>query len=893
MQPIRHERHWTSPCKEARLVKRPPRRPAPARKLTSLARTRVFKRLESGVDFPILVVSAPPGFGKSTVLREFFAARGLTYRYLHISPNHGDLLGFMRAFANCLGDLAPAVLTSFLGVYERMHRADDAAKEIAAWAAGHLDRITLTLMVDGLEYITDERLFTLLTELVDQNASTPIRWILIARTADRFPIARWLANDRMDLPIDDIDLALTYSDLSAAVERAGAPIASTALRALCRTAANWPAAIALALGDPALLPTLVGDAQVHPYEYFAKRAFVARPENERRFLLETCLYRSFDRVVLDGAGWDDAQAIIERLSDTGAMLFSEGSGTYRYHELFRSFVEERLRSSPHDFYRQIGLKSAVVCRRVGRWSDALELYTDLQDAGPLAELLSEHGFELMDRGEADLVYRALAALSDAEFAAYPVALAVKASLESLHGSFDLAEAWFRHAIKNVGDSSARGAIVFRFATDLARQDRRDAIDVLQPIVAEGGHELALSVSLAGLLATAYATHQQIDQAARTIERALEHLDDVDDPAVRAKLYYQAGYVAVFARDPERAKAYARQAVETALASHLFDVAARAMSILYNVAMDYDDDIPAAKLYLDQLASCSIKAGSQHLLMYATLAQFEIEVFRGNLHESARLDEALASLEVDYSTYASEMLLPAQALRATWTGDFHRAYRLIAPTAEKQITPMRQSQRYAQIALYAAAAGLRAEAGAAVRYALSISSEGESTDRFVASTKAYIALALNLLGRHRRAADVLSRLGRSATLTPRLRRLVEAIRAINDRWAAGRYSTDLREILDQLDACDFGGIGRLIQALPLPETFRGQFAHLTAAEREVLIHLSEGLEPEEIATLSGRTTQMVDALTKTLCRKLGCTSPRHAVALAQSAGMLRTTTRNET
>ena len=141
----------------------------------------------------------------------------------------------------------------------------------------------------------------------------------------------------------------------------------------------------------------------------------------------------------------------------------------------------------------------------------------------------------MDRGEADLVYRALAALSDAEFAAFPVALAVKASLESLHGSFDLAEAWFRHAIKNVGDSSQRGAIVFRFATDLVRQDRRDAIDVLQPIVAEGGHELALSLSLAGLLATAYATHQQIDQAARTIERALEHLDDVDDPAVRAKL----------------------------------------------------------------------------------------------------------------------------------------------------------------------------------------------------------------------------------------------------------------------------------------------------------------------------------------------------------------------
>jgi DNA-binding CsgD family transcriptional regulator len=236
-----------------------------------------------------------------------------------------------------------------------------------------------------------------------------------------------------------------------------------------------------------------------------------------------------------------------------------------------------------------------------------------------------------------------------------------------------------------------------------------------------------------------------------------------------------------------------------------------------------------------------------------------------------------------------MLLPAQALRATWVGDFHRAYRLIATTAEKQITPMRQSQRHAEIALYAAAAGLRAEAAAAVRRALALVPKDDDTDKAATFTKAYISLALNLLGRHRQAARMLSKLNRSPALSPRLKQLVRAIRAVNDRWALGRYSTNLRAALDLLDACDFGGIGRLIEALPLPETFRGHFAQLTGPEREVLIHLAAGLKSDEIGSLAGQPAETIDALVRSLCRKLGCTSPRHAVALAKSADMRRSLT----
>ncbi len=845
------------------------------------ARGRVHRRLARAIEFPVVVVSAPSGFGKSTVLREYFAAADYAHRRLILAPKHADLLGFMRVLAACVADVAPALTTSFMGVYDRMNGADDAPRQIAQWAAGHLRRADVNILIDGLENAADERLFGLLTELVDQTSDACVQWIILTQDAGRFPVARWLADDRMDVPIDEVDLALSVEDLETGVRLTHAPVDASRICALAESAAHWPAAVALLLCELLTGASLQRElTQRSPYADFADRAFSACSGVEQRFLLETCLYRRFDREVLGVAGWTHVDSTLERLSDAGAFIYHDATGAYCYHELFRGFLEDRLRSKASEMFARIASQAAAVCHRVGRWSDALELYTDLQAATPLASLLSEHGFALMDRGEADTVSRALASLGENDFTAFPVALALKASLESLNGSFDVAEAWFRHAIKNVGDSSARSAIVFRFATDLVRRDRRDAIDLLKPIVDESGHDLNLTVSLAGLLATAYATHHMDAEAAQAIQRALDRMPAVDDVAICAKLYYQAGYVALFAQDWSSAKRFAQRALDTALDAHLYDIAARALSILYNVAMDHEDDIITTRKHLEELASCSIKAGSRYLLMYATLSQYEIEVLAGNLVESARLDATLVSLEVDYSVIATETLLPAQALRATWTGDFHRAYRLIAPTAEKQITPIRQAQRYAEIAVYAAAAGLREEAATAADRALVLTPKSAFGDKTITFTKAYVALALTLLGRRARAQQILLALKRAKT-SARLEQLVDAFLTINERWEQGRYSTALRSQLDRLEENDLGGVGRLIEALPLPETFRGEFAQLTVIEREVLIHLSAGLVAEEIASLSGRHIEAVESSIVSLCRKLGCSGPRHAVALAQS------------
>ena len=106
-----------------------------------------------------------------------------------------------------------------------------------------------------------------------------------------------------------------------------------------------------------------------------------------------------------------------------------------------------------------------------------------------------------------------------------------------------------------------------------------------------------------------------------------------------------------------------------------------------------------------------------------------------------------------------------------------------------------------------------------------------------------------------------------------------------RWSCGAGGADLRAQLDELEAQDLGGLARMVEALPLPETARGRIAQLTSAEREILEHLSQGRTPHQIALRSGRGMQRSRAQIASLCRKLGCTEYRHAVAVALNEGLL--------
>jgi DNA-binding CsgD family transcriptional regulator len=181
--------------------------------------------------------------------------------------------------------------------------------------------------------------------------------------------------------------------------------------------------------------------------------------------------------------------------------------------------------------------------------------------------------------------------------------------------------------------------------------------------------------------------------------------------------------------------------------------------------------------------------------------------------------------------------------------------------------------------------LRREASEAADRGLALARRIGTRSKTVQQTLAFIALTFVLLRRQARAAKVLADPLLRGGINERLARFVFVVERLAARWASGAAADDLADALEALEDCDLGGLARLIEALPLPETARSRSAQLTAAERDVLGWLAAGLSPKDIAFGSGRSVGRVDAQIVSLCRKLGCMGRHHAVAVALDEGLL--------
>lgn len=846
-------------------------------------RDRIFARLDAVRAAPVALVSASAASGKSTVLREYAAHTRFEHVRFDGAPEHALPEEFLRGFAAAFATVLPPMVSSIGAAAARFAKGDD-DDEVLAWASEHLGELQETVVLDNLHHaLTNERIARFVYRLID--ATQPrVRWILLARSADQLPVARWMSSGAMELPIDDGDLAITLDEFRTAAERSGAPLDAAALARIHDRMQGWPLGLAIALGagGTALDPDLKGRDAL--YDAVVEAALAPRAPAAQDEIYLAALAARFDASLLAGLGL--AERVRAELEAAG-LAYELEPGVFAFHEPYRDRLLQRVDALEEARRRRLVRVVASALLNASRWSEAVALLLRENDVDTIAEVVEERGFAAFDRGEATLLRDALAALPDDLVSKRPRALAMKAALAALDENFDLSEAWFRMAIA-AAEGDARREIVVRYGLDLVRLGREDAVPLLEAETSRAGEASEWDAVLWGLLGTAFVGVHRMEDARRAARVALGRIGAVSDPTRRARVLHQAAYVALNDHDHVSAKDLAERAVTEAEAAFAYDIAARALSVLYVLAVDVDDDAAASRRHLQRLDETARKAGNGQLRLYATLNAYELEMLAGNTDVIERLDTELRELQVFLTPMASEALLPAQALRASWDARFEHAYQLLAPSAEKQFDDDRRAQRWAEAAAYAAAAGMRGESVAAMKAAREALRKVDPDDRWALRTNAYLAIGEILLAHDGRARSAVADLRRSARRAgPRFATMVDAIRALHARWTTGWHGDPpLGDAIERLEGVELGGFARFLGALPLPSTDRARVGLLSEIEKDVLRLVAAGATSKEIAAELDRSPQTVDVHLRTICRKLNCSGRRQAVAFAIREGLIK-------
>lgn len=776
-----------------------------------LPRSRVLRTFTE-TPHRVTFVAAAPGFGKSVAIQQFCESSSAPA--VHYEVRADSFVPFVRGLAEAASQLAPGLRASFAGAIELAMQASKPHEEAALWMLDHLKAAKIgAIAIEDLHRTAgDERVGKFLVRLVT-GAPAQIRWILAAREREALPETAMAQAAIETAFVGEHDLRLTEAEAAAIAKSAG--LARREMRRLLELTGGEPAAFHFGAH--------VFDADDAPsapvYEYYAGRYFERCPSNLRDMLLGVCVLDEVDEELLSRSPWASCAHFVPSLAENGLVFSARARGHYRIHEPFRAFLHKCLGDARVQSDAQ--RTAALLLEGRGNVGEALELYLKAEDPANILRVCERYGFDLAERGHLDVLRRALTRLGEQQMHESAMLLALKAISESFGGRTDTAESWFLHALRRAQDTKLHATIAHKYAIDLIRQGRADSVGLLEAYAAQDMLTGELAANIHATLATGYVVAGRFDDAKAAMERALRVTASSDSVSLHAAIQHQGAWVALFTGAIPQARQHAARAVELALSCDAYDIAARAYSVLYNITYDVEDDARASLKILNDIWDCGLKAGDLRVRLFALACSFDVAADLGDTESLARMERTLQAHEIDYADpLIGQTLLPAQALRLASAGDFLEAFHLLQPTAERQATDDRRALRFAEIALYAAAAGLQAQARAAIAQVLERFERLEPSVLRTLRTNAILAVALYLVGRR---TDALARLRDTASAQQhaslRIRMLTQTLEVLFARWDGAENYERLLDALQTLRTSDFGGIAAVLAALPykLPVT----------------------------------------------------------------------------
>jgi LuxR family maltose regulon positive regulatory protein len=310
-----------------------------------IERAPLLARLEQDTNAHLILLLAPAGYGKTTLMGQWMErirradgyASWLTLDESNNDPAQlmSDLYGALRdAMEASLGPNTarmPVSSDHWLALLERM--GPDAPQH--------------TLFLDEFEKISAEPALQV-ARLLANRLPRKLRLVISSRDKPALGLERFrVRGELLELTAGELrfDLGETQRFFGG---RMAAPLSNVLVEKLQGITGGWPAALqltALAARNPDDLERYAADLSgslTHIADYLAEDVLQAQPPAVRTFLLETCHFPRLCPAVCDTAtGRSDSARMLQYLERHGlfTVLLDVGQSWYRYHPLFAQFLQ--------------------------------------------------------------------------------------------------------------------------------------------------------------------------------------------------------------------------------------------------------------------------------------------------------------------------------------------------------------------------------------------------------------------------------------------------------------------------------------------------------------------------------------------------------------------------
>lgn len=416
-------------------------------------RPRLIERLNEGITHKLILICAPAGFGKTTLLSNWVEGLDLPVAWVSLDKGDNDRTSFLVYLVAALQTIEAGICQTV----EVMLQASQPPPMESILTELINEVVPLSqdfvLVLDDYQVIDDQAVDEALTFLLG-HIPPVMHLVIISRSDPMLPLSRLRARSQMtELRTEDLRFS-THEATDFLNRVKGLAISEDDIAALESRTEGWIAGLQLAAismqrrEDIHEFVTAFSGSHHYIIDYLVDEVLALQPEEVQSFLTQTSILERFSSALCDSVlEISNSREIIQKLDEANLFLIplDDEHTWYRYHHLFAEFLNQRLREKDPGFI-------PFLHRRASSWLEQNNLIHEAinhslvgEDFHRAAKLVESISPEMMMRNEFDQLEKWLDAMPRDLIENWPWLCIIRAWMNQRWARLDEAKQYIKYA----------------------------------------------------------------------------------------------------------------------------------------------------------------------------------------------------------------------------------------------------------------------------------------------------------------------------------------------------------------------------------------------------------------------------------------------------------------
>lgn len=346
----------------------------PRLKKNYIHRLTLEKQLNSVFSSKLLYISAPAGFGKTTLVSQWaFNQLEKDIFFLSVDSNDNSINSFFFYLINAFNSLVNTKYFDLTDEYNIKYSFDLIFNKISEY------KKDIVLILDDYQNILDESIHKLLYFFIAKSPDN-----LHFMISSRYEINHCFSKLRTIFNLSEIglsDLSFTRKDIELMFKNSCIQITEESLDIIYKKTEGW--ALSIDLTILSLKHNLIDNflnkanhiSNKYLIDFLLDQILNSLDKNIYDFVSKTCILNQFDASLCNSLlGINNSQNILEKLEKQNIFLINIGNNRkyFRYNNLFSDILVEKLKLENNEEFKSLCKKTSLIFKDIGFHEDSIK-----------------------------------------------------------------------------------------------------------------------------------------------------------------------------------------------------------------------------------------------------------------------------------------------------------------------------------------------------------------------------------------------------------------------------------------------------------------------------------------------------------------------------------------